>query len=321
MTWVLAVAFLLAFGPAAAGQAPARAPIQAPALTLDLALDEASSSHPEIVVLRRHRESAEAADTEASNHQFLERGSEVLAEARRAYVELMNARSGLALYEAQAPVLLEMAHAGTGPDRADGMAGHDGSRASVFARVAAALATWRERARLAEIRLNAALGRDLGAVVPTLFAREFSEVPPDAERMALERDPQMAAADAEVARATSNTPQVELARARREVVVVRVRRRVLEALVRVNAARERLLIASTTLLPQMQLAYDSARLSYSSGRGVFGEMVDSYHRLLEARMDHANASAEYDAARVNLEIAMGETPERLAKTLAGAQGN
>jgi hypothetical protein len=199
---------------------------------------------------------------------------------------------------------------------ADGERRLDGKvNADVFARVAAARVTWQERVRLAEVRLNAALGRPPSTTVPALVALERGSVPAAVEQTALMRDRRLAAAADDMARFASNPERLAAARAQRDVLEAAVRRRVLESVTRVTAAQERLAIAESTLLPQMELASDAARLAYASGHGAFEAMVSSYHRLLDARMDRAGAAADLDRARVELDIAMGETSERLAQAL------
>ena len=288
---------------------------QTPALTLSAALDEASSSNLELVSLRLRRASEGRVGLEASDPRDALRASELLGEVRRAYVEVSLARTGAAAYDAQAPILLEMSHTGMAPGADGEMRVHDNVKADVFARVAATRVTWQERVRLAEIRLTAALGRPPSTTIPALAALEPGGVPTAAEQTARMRDLRLAAAADDMARSAPNPERMAAARAARDVLEAAVRRRVLEGVTRVTAARERLAIADSTLLPQMESASDAARLAYASGQGTFEAMVSSYHRLLDARMDRAGAAADLDRARVELDIAMGETSERLAQAL------
>jgi len=51
-------------------------------------------------------------------------------------------------------------------------------------------------------------------------------------------------------------------------------------------------------------------------------MLDAHHVQLQAGVEHAAASADYERALVALDIAIGETPERLALAVGrGRQGN
>jgi outer membrane protein TolC len=290
---------------------PALAAAQAPALTVTAALDEAVAANPELVALRLSAPLPGA----AADRDARARAAQVLAEVRRAFVELAVARGGLALYETQAPVLLEMVDAGSGAD--GDMRGHDSEQAATFARVAGTRVAWRERLRLAEIRFAASLGRPFAGELPALAPVERTAIPADAEAVALARDPRLAEARAAAGGAASDQA-VLAARARRDAAEVAVRRQVLDRIARLDAARERLAIAESTLVPSMQAAHDTARLGYAAGRAPFRNMVESYHRLLEARFDQFEAGADLDRARVELDIVMGEPTERLAAALTGA---
>jgi len=136
--------------------------------------------------------------------------------------------------------------------------------------------------------------------------REAATLPENAVEVALGRDPQLAAASG----------------ARRDAVAIDVRRRVLEARARVDGARERALIMTTTVLPQVALGFDSARAAYTANQGGFLDLVDAHHRQLEAGVENAVMSADYERALVAFEIAVGETPERLARAVGSApRGN
>jgi hypothetical protein len=153
--------------------------------------------------------------------------------------------------------------------------------------------------KIAELRLNAVLGRRVDAPVEALAMRDAATLPENAVEIALGRDPQLAAATG----------------ARRDAVAIDVRRRVLEARARVDGARERALIMTTTVLPQVALGFESARAAYTANQGGFLEMVDAHHRQIEAGVENAVTSADYERALVAFEIAIGETPERLARAV------
>jgi outer membrane protein TolC len=287
-------------------------------VTLPAALDEAVAANLELVALR-HELAAQLSNERASEDDTRIRAAQVLAEVRRAYVELAIARAGSALYETQSPILLEMVDAGAGAD--GGPSGHDSSQAAAFARVAGTRVTWREQLRLAEIRFAAALGRPLAGDLPLLAPVERTGPPADAEATAIARDLRLAGARAATADPASDPAQMAARRARQDATEAVVRREILDRLARLDAARERLAIAESTLVPSMQAAYETARLGYASGHGPFRDMVESYHRLLEARFDQLAAGADVDRARVELDIVMGETPARLAAALAGTGTN
>ena len=259
-------------------------------LSIDAALDEAVSSNPELVALRR-----EPAPDRLS---ALVRAAAILSDVRRAHAELVIARRTLELHLGQAPMLKEMANTATIRPAGGEMARHDPSAMLLdIARLSAARITAQEQVKVAELTLNALLGRRLDAAVETLAVREAPALPDNAVDIALARDPSLAGA--------SN--------GRRDAVAANVRRRVLEARVRVDAARERAAIMTTTVLPQTTIAFDQARAAYAANQGSFLEMMDAHHRQLEAGVEAAARSADYDRALVAFEIAVGETPERLAR--------
>lgn len=264
-------------------------------LSITAAVDEAVASNPELVALRREP----APDRPSS----LVRASEILADVRRAHTELVIARRTLELHLGQAPMLKEMANAAAIRRGAGEMVRHDPSAMLLdIARLSAARMTAQEQVKIAELRLNALLGRRLEAAVEALAVREPPTPPDNAVEIALARDPRLAAA-----------PQ-----ARRDTVATDIRRRVLEARVRVDAARDRAAIMTTTVLPQLTIEFEHARAAYATNQGGFLEMMDAHHRQLEAGVESAARSADYERALVALEVAIGETPERLARAVASA---
>lgn len=279
---------LVVFAAAVIGQEP---------LTIAAALDEAIASNPELVALRR--------DAASDRLPPQVRAAKVLADVRRAYVELSIARNKLELYVGQAPVLKEMANAAALQSRSGGMARHDSSEMIVnIARLAAGRVTAQEDVRVAEFRLNEVLGRRLEAPVEPIAMGEEPPAVANAIETALARDAQLARSPA----------------ARRDAVTTAVRRRVLEAQARADGARERAAIMTNTVLPQVALGFDTARGAYASHQASFFEMLDAHHRHLETLIEAAAVSADHARAVVALEIAIGETPERLARA-AGSGGN
>jgi hypothetical protein len=283
MRAVFAAIVWLAVAAAVLGQEP---------LSMAAALDEAISSNPELVAMRREP----APDRVAS----LVRAAEVLGDVRRAHAELVIARRILELHVGQAPMLNEMANAAAVRPSGGEMARHDPSAMVLdIARLSAARITAQEQVKIAELRLNALLGRRLDAPVETLAGREAPTLPENAVELALARDPRLIVA----------------ANVRRDAVATEIRRRVLEARVRVDAARERAAIVTTTVLPQATIAFDQARGAYATNQGGFLDMMDAHHRQLEAGVESATRSADYERALVAFEIAVGETPERLARAV------
>ena len=261
-------------------------------LSIAAALDEAISSNPELVALRRESPPDRAAS--------LVRAAELLGKVRRAHAELLIARRTLELHVGQAPMLKEMANTAARRPGGGEMARHDPSAMVLdIARLSAARITAQEQVKIAELRLNALLGRRLEAPIETLAVREAPTLPENAVELALARDPRLTAA----------------ANPRRDAVATETRRRVLEARVRVDAARERAAIITTTVLPQAAIAFEQARAAYATNHAGFLEMMDAHHRQLAAGVESASRSADYERALVAFEIAIGETPECLARAV------
>jgi hypothetical protein len=258
---------------------------QTPGLTLDQAFDMAVAADPEASRLVRQPPAAPEDGARGIPADLTARVTALFAEVRRAFTELTHARAGAALYETLSPMLLDMGETGSGPDPLGEMNRHDPRTAAGMARVALTRVTWRERVALAEIRLNAALGRTSQTPpVPALAPRAFAPVAPDLSRI-------------------DDAPS---------------RRMVQEWAVRATAARERRQLASSTLVPQAQYVYEAAQLAYAGGRATLVDVVDSFRVLLEARMEEAAARADLDRALVELEIASGEAPERIAAAVRAA---
>jgi outer membrane protein TolC len=277
-------------------------------LTLAAALDEAIYFNPDLVALRRQ---PPATDAERARLQILQRASEVLADVRRTYAELIIAREGVELYDAQVPVLREMVQAATVRYAAgDTTPVHPAEMVAELARLSVARSTWQERRRVGEVRLNALLGRRLDEPLEPLAERNLSPTPEESEPLALERQPAVQLAALDVTQATGATR--EAARAREEATRTAVRRRVREAQIRVAAARERVMLIGETIIPQLQQAFDAAEAGYARGRRGLVEMLATHHTLLGARVDYVTAYAEFDRALVELEIATGEEPRRIA---------
>jgi outer membrane protein TolC len=129
------------------------------------------------------------------------RTNEVLDEVRQAFTELALAREVIRLYEGQLPVLKDIADAAT-YRYAAGHSGQHDALASVLAlsRLEADAVTWRVRAQRAEAVMTTLMGRAPGTPVEALMPQALTVIPFEPERVALERHPEMAVANARVAR-------------------------------------------------------------------------------------------------------------------------
>ena len=278
-------------------------------LTVAAALDEAISSNPELLALRR--------EAPPDRLAALVRASAILAAVRQAHVELAIARAASELYEGQAPMMKEMSDALTLSLGPGDMLRHDTSTMSMdIARLALGRSTAREQVKVAEVRFNAAVGRRLEAPVGPLATPDATTAPTDAAAIALARDPRLqGAGGAGRAGGAGGATGGD-----RDAITTAVRRRVLEAVARVEGARERAMIMTTSVLPQVELGFERARAAYTANQGGFLEMLDAHHRQVDARIEYGAVDAAYKRALVELDIAMGETPERLARAAATAVG-
>jgi outer membrane protein TolC len=66
------------------------------------------------------------------------------------------------------------------------------------------------------------------------------------------------------------------------------------------------------VLPQLQQAFNTAEAAYAAGRTTLVDMLQTHHTLLAARIQYVDAYAEFDRALVELEVATGEDPQRIA---------
>ena len=313
---------------------------------------------------RQAREVVVTRDAELSRQQIAVRSSSILNEVKQAYAELLLARATLALYQQQTPLLEDAAEAAT----LRYASGHSGQRDTVtsvveLSRLGTDSIEWRERARVAETRVNVLLGRAPDAPV-TVVAGVDGDVPSlvDAERMALERNPEVAMASVEISREEAelarlrgerrpdfvvgggymlqpggagawtargamtwpNAPwargrlttsletqekRVLAARARRDAVMSGVRREIHEALVHVEAARDRARLLESSVIPHIEHVFEAARVAYVSDRGEFTDLLETQRVLLSTRMEVASARADLARAVGDLEMALGAIPE------------
>ena len=201
------------------------------------------------------------------------------AAARRAYAELAIARDVLAVHEEIWAMSQDMAAAGARSVGTE-MTGHDQAGMVLeMARVGLARSRAQQQSRIAEYRLNERLGRPLETAVEPLAPREPGPT---------------AAPDS----AAATTP--------------RQARRMLEAWARVEGARERGRIMSSTVLPQATLGFAAARAAYVSGHGTYVAVVAAHHRLFEVRLEQADILAEETRALVTLADAVDGVGEHRA---------
>jgi outer membrane protein, heavy metal efflux system len=162
---------------------------------------------------RAAREVVAAREADLSRDQLAVRVNRILNEVKQAFAELLLAQATADLYRQQRPVLEDTAETAT-VRYASGHSGqHDTVKSIVeLARLASDEIQWRERSRIAQVRLNVLLGRppDLTIAVASTTDAEVSPLA-DLERMAVERHPEIAAASTEIGR-----EEAELARLRGE---------------------------------------------------------------------------------------------------------
>jgi cobalt-zinc-cadmium efflux system outer membrane protein len=314
---------------------------------------------------RQARERVADLDAEVSRQAIAVRANVIFNEVKQAYAELLLARATTDLYRQQTPILENTAEAAT----LRSAAGHSGQHDTVtsiveLSRLEADAIRWRERARAAETRLNVLLGRAPETALPELEPVNAAAVPAlaDAERVALDRNPEVAMASADMvreeaeltrlqgerrpdftigggnmlqpggagawtargaitwpnapwARGSLNTridaqeKRVAAARARRDAVMSTVRRSVHEAMVHVEAARERARLLESSVIPHVEHAFEVARVAYASDRGEFADLLDIQRVLLSTRMEVVSAQADLTMAVADLETALGDIAE------------
>jgi len=99
--------------------------------------------------------------------------------------------------------------------------------------------------------------------------------------------------------------RVEAARARREVVAAQLRQAVRQAVVRLNAAERQVRLIESTVLPQIEHAFELTRLAYAAGEGPFADMLDTRRTLLSTQLEYVEARANVARARADLETVAG----------------
>jgi cobalt-zinc-cadmium efflux system outer membrane protein len=150
---------------------------------------------------RAAREAVAGLDADLERHAITVRANGILDEVRQAFAALQLARDTLVIYERQVPVLRDLADAATSRYASGHGEQHDTVTPLVeLTRLQSDAITWRTRARMEEVRLNALLGRLVDQPVEPLLPLVVTAMPFDAVNAALERHPAMALAAAEIAR-------------------------------------------------------------------------------------------------------------------------
>jgi cobalt-zinc-cadmium efflux system outer membrane protein len=287
------------------------------------------------------------------------RASALLGDLRQAFVDLSLARELVPFYERQAALLDTVAEA-----TAVRYAGGRGAQHHTVATLVELTRLQQERIRIderiqdAEARLNALLGRPIAQPVEAL-APVGGTVPAEgAERVALERHPQVALAAAAVAREEAelarlrgerrpdfvvgggymlmpgdagaltvrggitwpNAPwsrgrldastdvqakRVEAAKAHQAALATTIRQAVRQAAIRLAAAERQVRLIESTVLPQVEHAFELVRVGYTGGEGAFSDVLESQRMLLTAQLDYADARARVARARAELDSAVG----------------
>ncbi len=99
--------------------------------------------------------------------------------------------------------------------------------------------------------------------------------------------------------------RLEAAKARGAVVAAQLRQAVREAVVRLTAAERHLRLIESTVLPQIEHAFELARVAYAAGEGPFTDILDAHRTLLATQLDYDGARANVARARADLETAAG----------------
>jgi len=298
-------------------------------------------------------------DADMANRQVDIRANEILAELKHAYVDLALARELRTLYDDQRRLLEDVTEAAA-IRYASGEGGQHHTVASLveLTRLEKDRIAADERAQAAEARLNAMLGRPVDRAVGPLAPIVPSVSMSAAESLALERHPDLAAADAAIAREEAelarlrgerrpdfvvgggymlmpgdagaftarggitwpNAPwsrgrlnaaidtqvkRLDAAKAQREAVVVRVRHAVRDVTIRIAAAQRQVQLIQSTVLPQVEHAFELARVSYTGGEGTFMDVLESRRLLLTTQLEFAETRASISRAFVDLEAAVG----------------
>lgn len=107
------------------------------------------------------------------------------------------------------------------------------------------------------------------------------------------------------ARKAEATADIEAARARVRAAENRARQSVHNAYVRVTAAAGRAALLRTTVIPQSRQTLDVSRIAYQADQVDLLNLLDTRRTLLDAQLSYFRALADLEAARADLELAVG----------------
>ena len=96
------------------------------------------------------------------------------------------------------------------------------------------------------------------------------------------------------------------ARARRDATANEVLAELAENLSGIEAARRTEALAATSLLPQAELAFNSALAAYENGKADFTTLVEAQQQIRKARLSRIKAQAEAQVRLAELERLLGE---------------
>jgi cobalt-zinc-cadmium efflux system outer membrane protein len=298
-------------------------------------------------------------DADLARQQIPVRANEILAELKQAFVDLAFARELATLYGGQRRLLEDMAETATlRYASGDGRQHHTVASIVELTRLEKDVVTADARARTAEARLNLALGRAADQPIEPLAEVAPRVAVADAERLVEARHPDLAMADAAIAREEAELARVRgerrpdyvigggymlipgdagaltvrggltwpnapwsrgrlnaaidvqekrlaAARAQREVVVARIRYRIRDVTVRIANAERQARLLESTVMPQVEHAFELARVAYTGGEGDFMDVLESQRLLLTTKLESATARAEIARAYADLEAAVG----------------
>jgi outer membrane protein TolC len=99
--------------------------------------------------------------------------------------------------------------------------------------------------------------------------------------------------------------RVDAAKARHAVVAAQLRQAVRQAVVRVTAAERQLRLIESTLLPQVQHAFELAQTAYAAGEGAFADVLEARRTLVSTDLDLVSARETLARAHAELDSAAG----------------
>lgn len=301
-------------------------------------------------------------DADVANQAVGVRAAAILSDVRAAYIDLAAAREIRGVYDAQRRTLEDMAEASTARYASgEGVQHHTITALVDLTRLEKDRIDADERIETAAARLARLLGREPGSPVETLAPFTGSVTAEEAEQRALARHPDLAAADAVIAREEAelsrlrrerrpdyvvgggymlmpggagawtarggltwpNAPwtrgrvpaqveaqakRIEAAKAARDVVVARIRHDVRQTGIRIAAAERQARLLESTILPQVEHAFDLARVAYAGGQGPFMDALESRRLLVTTELELIEARANVRRAQAGLESAAGLLP-------------